>query len=112
MSRMSYKELWEDTRELREAYDKEDKKIYEDLYNRVFDNKTEKTLKSSHLTTKNNKIDFWITVERHPNPVTFFYFGYDIGDIVRELRNDPIIRKYTKLCFYIEESVGPYEAFD
>lgn len=71
---ISYKQLLKDTRDLWEEYKKEDKKIYKQLYNSLFDNKEEKTLKSRPLTTKNNQIDFWIVVERYPNPVETYFF--------------------------------------
>ncbi|MBO4307053.1 MAG: hypothetical protein J5848_01935 [Bacteroidales bacterium] len=110
MIKINYEFLLEDSQELHNEYVYEGRKKYEELYDRSFIEKEKNNIISIWLETKSN-YSFQIEVDRAHSPIkTYFFFEYDISNIKMELRNDPVIRLYTKLCFYIEENVGFYSS--
>lgn len=110
MCRISIKQIWEDTLILKEEYDKEDKRVYQNLFYEYFYDIEHYSVFSRPLPKLSWCLhDVAIFIDRHPYPVkTYFVSFFDMQTYAKELRDDPIIRKFTKLCFFIEDNIDSY----
>lgn len=114
MSKLSVKQLWKDTKILREEYEKEDKRIYKNLFGDYFGDIEHYWLCSKTLPKLSWCVhDIYIYIDRYPEHVeTFLVSTFEMQFYTEELKKDPIIRTFTKLCFYIEEKIKPYTSID
>ena len=110
MSILTTNQLWKDTVELRKEYQEESKQQYADLFSKYFDEINAYIVHSRPLPTLSWCIHpIIIELDCYQKPIrTFFYSVFDMEAYSNELRADPIIRRFTKLCFYIQENVEPY----
>lgn len=114
MSIISIKQIWRDTRTLKKEYMNEDKKKYKKLFDNYF-YKTEQNLIYSKPLPKMSWCvhEVYIMINRYPSPVEVFFIStFDMMAYAKKLREDPIIREFTKLCFYIEENIKSYTSID
>ncbi len=113
MHRIEARKLWLDTVELYKEYQKEDKRKYENLYRDYFHETDGYNVFSKSFHIYNCVWDFYIYIDRYPKPVkTYFVSVLDMETYAMILRQDAMIRKFTKLCFYIEEKIEPYNTID
>lgn len=113
MHRIEARKLWLDTIELYKEYKKEDKRKYENMYKECFQETDSYNVWSKSFHICNCVWDFYIYIDRYPKPVkTYFVSVLDMETYAMMLRQDPMIRKLTKLCFYIEENIEPYNTID
>lgn len=114
MNRINYKALLLDTHILFEEYKNENNAIYENLFNNLFEEKDKPNIISRRETIRlcdTSKIDVSVFVDRHTDSVEcYFVFDFEIDNIIGELRENAIIRKLTKLCFFIKDHVGFYSS--
>lgn len=99
-----------DTTLLYDEYLQEDKNIYERLYSEYIGNIDGYLVHSKCLPKLSWCVhDIIIELNCYPSPVeTYFYSAFDMAEYSKELRKDPIIRRFTKLCFYIQDNIKPY----
>ena len=110
--KLSTKQLWHDTAILYQEYEKEDKSAYARLFSQYFDG-VDGYIIHSHPIPKLSWCvhDIIIELDCYNKPIsTFFSSIFPMDEYSQELRNDPIIRKFTKLCFYIQENIEPYSS--
>lgn len=108
--KLSIEQLWADTKELYIEYQQEDKGIYKALFSKYFDGIDGYIVHSSNLPKLSWCVhDIIIELDCYPKPIrAFFSSTFAMDDYSEELRKDPIIRKFTKLCFYIRENIESY----
>ena len=113
MHKIEAKRLWLDTVGLYEEYQKDNKRIYENLYKTYFYETDGYNVLSKSFHIYNCIWDFCVYIDRYTKPVkTYFLSVLDMETYAMMLRQDPMIRKFTKLCFYIEEKIKPYNTID
>jgi hypothetical protein len=109
MYKVAVRELIRDTKELYEEYLKEDKHKYKQLFSRYFHDIEHYSIYSDEFLDNTIRID----VERYLKVETFFYScNVDLNAHAEQLRQVPIIREMTKLCFYIEDTLGTFNTID
>lgn len=108
--KLSIEQLWSDTKGLYEEYQQENKDIYKDLFSSYFDSINGNIVHSYNLPRLSWCVhDIIIELDCYTKPIqTYFSSTFAMNEYSKELRNDPIIRRFTKLCFYIQEEVEPY----
>jgi hypothetical protein len=115
MNEIDSKKIIDDTPKLYKEYCIENKQTYEELFNKYFGdvNFERNNVYSNPIRLYNFCWDIWIYIDRHPSPVkTYFCSGLDLHAYTSILRQDPLIRKLIKLCFYIENEIKPYNSID
>lgn len=114
MNKVNIQQLWGDTRTLLEEYRNEDKRKYKELFDKYFDDIEKNLIYSKPLPRMSWCVhEICIMINRYPSPVEVLFIStFDMLAYAERLREDPIIRKFTKLCFYIKENIKPYTSID
>ena len=110
--------LGQDSEQLREEYKKEDKAIYQQMFDKYVSLHKRDLLKKNQINDFSTseyylqhpqqfKLGISIFVDRYVSINTSFYALFDLNDYAEILRKDVGFRRFTKLCFYIMETVKP-----
>ena len=113
MYKVAVRKLIRDAKELYEEYLKENRHKYEQLFSIYFHNIEHYSIYSDEFNITNLHNTIQINVVRYPKVETFFHSSnVDLNAHAEQLRLDPIVREMTKLCFYIEDTLGTFNTID
>ena len=115
MNEIECKKIIDDTKELYKEYCKENEQTYKDLFNKYFDNVNleQNNVYSNPIRLYKSCWDIQIYINRSLSKVkAYFYSELDFQANASILRQNPHIRELTKLCFYIEDKIKPYNSID
>lgn len=112
MYNISALKLFQDTKDLRKEYLSESEEKYKQMYSKYFPDDQHQIVLSKPIQLHNPDIPITIEIDRYSKAITSFGFQTDGLPDVITLRQNPTVRKLTKLCFYIEDNIGPYNTTD
>ncbi len=109
MSTLSFNQLFKDYLILRDEYQQENKQQYRELFSNYFGPIDKYIVYSKPFFLSWSIHPIYLELNCYQQPIrTFFFSAFDMEAYSEQLRANPMIRKMTKLCFYIEENIEPY----